>query len=52
MLQTYQAHSVAISSICTIKLECFDKIRTCGNCDFKNEFFKEAFQFLKKELFY
>ena len=35
--------SVATTSTCTAKLECLDKIRTCGRSCFENEFLEEFF---------
>ena len=44
--------SVAITSTCTTKLECFDEIRTRGKCNFENEYLEMVSQLLKGIVIY
>ena len=44
--------SVAITSMCTTKLECFDESRTWGNDNFENEFLEIVTQLLGGVIIY
>ena len=43
---------VAITSTCTIKLEHFEEIGTCGKRNFENKFLDTVFQFLEEIIIY
>ena len=44
--------SVAITSICTTKLERFDEIRTRDECNLENKFLEMVFQLLEDIVIY
>ena len=48
----YLGRSVATTSTCTMKLECFDEIRTRGKNNLKNKFLEMDFQLLEDIIIY
>ena len=47
-----QGHSVAITSMCTTKLECSGEIGTWGKRNFENERLAMVFPFLEEIIIY
>ena len=52
VLSDLPGRSVATTSKCTTKLDCFDEIRTRSKSKFENEFLKMVFQLLEEIIIY